>query len=881
MKRIYLKNNRNIQAIGALTMVGAMMAVGSVIQATPQAPESQEAATMAASADPEASADSVAADSISVAQILGDEATKLYKEVKFMQYEGELESKLYPAALNANLAAIKALEAADTPELEQRSRNILTDLNPVMLQGAVYCSNSGDAESMPKYARAYIDAQQHERMRGVEFKRDNQIFPTLIYNAAYGATKAGESEKAKEYFRLYLETGHEQMREQVYGFYGQACMQSGDYDTALRVLEEAARSYPTNMQLIAMAMQCCLDGGYPERLQPLLDKALILNPNDERLINIQAQVYENNGDYKNALDIYRTIAETHPNSLENTRRIATCLYNLGATYYNESIMDTDEKIASRNRRQSKAYFADAAKSLENLLTTTPSDVKYLRALGQTFAALGNREKFDDVNVRLQALGEKAIAFNDMPVMIGNGGNVVKNSDDAIKKIPTYEEFARPYIEKKLASWAQRGEFEKMEDYKTRMAGGDGVDAYNTLNNEAADAYLKEYGRKLVLTDLKRSEYDVDNETYSISTPFGETVVRVPLKNKEAEAFKAGWETVQIRAPRFIIRDNKVAIAEITYVVNGKKYTFNSDDAATYRVPSVYVDVNGILAAAQTAEGREAQKKTDPVAMIWTESDVDRDIPVTSRKSDNLFALIIANENYEKASDVFGSLHDGATMREYCTKTLGVPDHQAVLVNNATGNQVRDALAQLKRRVKGCGPDAEVIFYYAGHGLPDDATKEAFMMPVDANPLTIATLIPMKDIYRDLSDLNAASVSVFLDACFSGEGRDGATINEARGVALKAKEIVPQGNMYVLSAASAQETAMPYKEKHHGLFTYFLLKKLQESKGNASLKEISDYVIKNVRDTSNANPSISKEQNPTVATSGKMSTMWEKKKLKAN
>lgn len=817
------------------------------------------------------------------AVILSDEATELYKKVKFMQYEGEIESTLYLAAYDAVEKACEAYLSTHDSELRQRNENIIVDLNPLLLQGASYFSTNNDNPEFVRYARLIVDSQNLPGIDTSRFHRDSQIYPVLVYNAAYGASNAQENDKAKEYFKLYLATGDQRMRENVMIYLGQMYLQEGNSVEAEGVLCDGAREYPANVQLLMLAMQSVLDNGDTDKLQPLLDRALIMKPDDERLLNIQARMSEQQGDFKNALEIYQQIAETHPNSLENTRRMATCRFNLGAYYYNGSIMESDEKTAAKLRRQSKAYLESAAKTLEQVLATTPSDMKFLRALAQTYALLGERDSFEDINTRISALGGDKVAFNDMPVMMGEGsikGNDNGKATHSLAEVPDYEIFARPYIEKHLAAWAQKGEFEKFDDYKKRIAGGGGVDTYNRLNEEAAAAYLEKYGRRMVLKDLTRSDYDIENETYCIETPYGPTVVKVPLKNKEAEAFKAGWETMQIRSPKFIIKDNKVAIGEITYVVNGKKYTYSANQADTYRVPDVHVDINGILAAAQTNNGSQTSSGgSHAIAGVWTESDVDKNIPVTGRKADQIQALIIANEDYDKASSVFGALHDGATMREYFIKTLGIPEHQVLMVNNATGNQVRDALEQLRRRVKGTDGDAEVIFYYAGHGLPDDATKDAYMMPVDANPLTISTLIPMKEIYGALRDMNASAVSVFLDACFSGEGRDGSTINEARGVALKAKEIQPEGNMFVLSAASAQETAMPYKEKHHGLFTYFLLKKLQESKGNATLKELSDYVVRNVRMTSNSNPSISKEQNPTVATSGEMTQLFDKRTLK--
>ena len=69
---------------------------------------------------------------------------------------------------------------------------------------------------------------------------------------------------------------------------------------------------------------------------------------------------------------------------------------------------------------------------------------------------------------------------------------------------------------------------------------------------------------------------------------------------------------------------------------------------------------------------------------------------------------------------------------------------------------------------------------------------------------------------------------------------------ARGVAIKAKQNIPQGNMVVLSAAQGDETAYPYEEMGHGLFTYYLLKKLQETKGNLTFGELAEYVTNEVK-----------------------------------
>ena len=50
---------------------------------------------------------------------------------------------------------------------------------------------------------------------------------------------------------------------------------------------------------------------------------------------------------------------------------------------------------------------------------------------------------------------------------------------------------------------------------------------------------------------------------------------------------------------------------------------------------------------------------------------------------------------------------------------------------------------------------------------------------------------------------------------------------------------------VFSASSEDQTAHPYKEKAHGIFTYYLLKGLQVSNGEMSYGELADFIRTNV------------------------------------
>ena len=151
------------------------------------------------------------------------------------------------------------------------------------------------------------------------------------------------------------------------------------------------------------------------------------------------------------------------------------------------------------------------------------------------------------------------------------------------------------------------------------------------------------------------------------------------------------------------------------------------------------------------------------------------------------------------------------------------------------------------------------------------------MPVDGVINDLSTCYKLDDLYTALGELPANHISVFMDACFSGSKREQGMLGEARGVALKARPGQPKGNMVVFSAAQGDETAYPYSTKQHGMFTYYLLKKLQETKGDVTLQQLSEYIIKEVRRQSIEEND--KKQTPCVTPSSAVADTWQTWKLK--
>lgn len=245
-------------------------------------------------------------------------------------------------------------------------------------------------------------------------------------------------------------------------------------------------------------------------------------------------------------------------------------------------------------------------------------------------------------------------------------------------------------------------------------------------------------------------------------------------------------------------------------------------------------------------------------------DVDTRIAVNDVLNDKLFVIIIANEHYKYEQDVPFAINDGETFKLYCEKTLGIPNKNIRYKTDATLNDMRIQFRWLEKVMTAYEGEAKAIVYYSGHGMPDESTKQAYLLPIDGNSTISESGLSTAKLYQQLGSMPSSATLFILDACFSGAQRDGKMLSASRGVAIRTKNDVISGNMVVFSAAQGNETAYPYQEKRHGLFTYYLLEQLQESGGSIKLGALSDYVTKNVNRKSLVEND--KSQTPTIVSS---------------
>lgn len=442
---------------------------------------------------------------------------------------------------------------------------------------------------------------------------------------------------------------------------------------------------------------------------------------------------------------------------------------------------------------------------------------------------------------------------------------------------TYSYFAKQYVEEKINEWQKKDEFEKTEAWQNRIAKGrDSL--VNVYASKAEISFIEKEGGKWDFVPgktLSLGQYDSDNEVFLISHPhFGDLLLAVPIAR--APEFKMDWANQQVSSTFYIHADTlAVATMKFENPRTNDVFTYSDNKSLNYTVAQVSYNFAEIEFTPQ-APSRNRVKGDQNISSTNVSiggSDVDINIPEVRFNNDKTFAVIIGNENYQTEGNVEFATNDAVAMGQYCIKTLGIPQSNVRVVTDATLNNMKREINWLTTVSKSYEGEATIIFYYSGHGIPDEADKSSYLLPVDGYGMDVTTGYKLSDVYAQLSQCSSKQSIVLLDACFSGSAKSGEMMHAARGVALKVKEEAAptRGNLIVFSAATGDETAYPYARQQHGMFTYFLLSKLNSSKGAARFGEIYDYIKDNVSRKSIVENN--KSQTPTFTVTDDLRNSW--------
>jgi hypothetical protein len=235
---------------------------------------------------------------------------------------------------------------------------------------------------------------------------------------------------------------------------------------------------------------------------------------------------------------------------------------------------------------------------------------------------------------------------------------------------------------------------------------------------------------------------------------------------------------------------------------------------------------------------------------------DRLLDPLRNENRNSVAVVIGNRNYSGSTPAVDFAHNDAdAITSFLVNKLAYRVGNIIDLRDATRNQIEAVFGNDKTH-EGKLFDwtrqgqSNITVYYSGHGVPGLKDKRPYLLPVDgdANRAEI-TGFPVDVLYENLSKLNAKSVIVYLDACFSGDSPKGMLVRSTSGISISPR-LPSERSMTVITAAQGDQFASWDETARHGLFTKHLLdalngmadaKKFGDENGRISLQEVRAYL----------------------------------------
>jgi len=301
-----------------------------------------------------------------------------------------------------------------------------------------------------------------------------------------------------------------------------------------------------------------------------------------------------------------------------------------------------------------------------------------------------------------------------------------------------------------------------------------------------------------------------------------------------------------------VEEGDYAQAEDWYLA-ATKHRFDRGRDAKRLLNNLYALVEDLRNIEEKRRKEEAERNKAP-QHVYVQPIAPKHL---QEKHRNSIAVIIGNKDYlGDIPDVDFAHNDADAVRGFLLEKMGYREGNFIDLRDASLNEMaavlgneRSADGKLSDWIQ--SEDSDVVVYYSGHGVPGQIDKSPYLLPVngDANKAEI-TGYPLEVLYKNLANLPVRSVSVFIDACFSGKSPNGPVIKSASGISITPKVPRSSTRLSVITAAQGDQLASWDEEAKLGLFTKVLLQGLSggadkgghgDSDGRVSLGELENFL----------------------------------------
>jgi hypothetical protein len=216
------------------------------------------------------------------------------------------------------------------------------------------------------------------------------------------------------------------------------------------------------------------------------------------------------------------------------------------------------------------------------------------------------------------------------------------------------------------------------------------------------------------------------------------------------------------------------------------------------------------------------------------------------------AIIIGIADYKSLPKADFANDDARAFYDYAIRALGIKPENIKLLVDSDAEEVeilRTFRNWLPSKVRST---TDVYVFYSGHGLPTADGQGLYLIPPRAaRDLIDDTAIPFSKLNTAVQSAKPRSVTMILDACYSGQARSGETlVASARPVRLKTENRLFPENFTVITASQNDQISSSNPDLQHGIFSYYLMKGMEgdadaNRDGKITLGEMQAYLTENV------------------------------------
>ncbi|KAB2924184.1 MAG: hypothetical protein F9K22_06980 [Bacteroidetes bacterium] len=268
------------------------------------------------------------------------------------------------------------------------------------------------------------------------------------------------------------------------------------------------------------------------------------------------------------------------------------------------------------------------------------------------------------------------------------------------------------------------------------------------------------------------------------------------------------------------------------------------------------------------EAKQSQQRTVTVIKTGPKNTagdfVDiQDVRPGKTRNPNAVAVVIGVERYSRIVSAPYAANDAEIMKRYFENRFGIDPSRILFYTNEQVNGIffkkmfDPEKGELRDLIGSRAAETDVYVFYSGHGIPNKSADQTFLFPADGDIRFLEDYgYPIASFYENLNRLNTRSVTVILDACFSGASRGSGMYKEenliaAKGIKLKVtKPWTAYKNFTVINSSSGEETSLGNDQTETGLFTYYFTAGLRgeadkDKDGEITLGELKAYVETNM------------------------------------